>query len=141
MVKRVPADIADIVYSWAWEVDVERTINILMVSPTAQGVWHVHISSTKQILSWRKIPITLIMALRWALECNGLIASVDNLPPARCGAAFTRQVARCTLRIYSPLGVFYSDTPSTLTKTSVLRLQSSPVMLRAILIRDSELRQ
>jgi hypothetical protein len=25
-----------------WEVDVERTINILMVSPTAQGVWYVN---------------------------------------------------------------------------------------------------
>jgi len=25
---------------------------------------------------WRNIPITLIMALRWALECNGLITTV-----------------------------------------------------------------
>ena len=31
-----------------WEVDVERTINILMVSPTAQGVWHVLIISRQQ---------------------------------------------------------------------------------------------
>jgi len=38
-----------------------------------------HISSTKQILSWRKIPITLIMALRWALECNGLFSTVESL--------------------------------------------------------------
>jgi len=35
-------------YIWAWEIDVERTINILMVSPTAQGVWHVLIISRQQ---------------------------------------------------------------------------------------------
>jgi len=30
-------------------------------------------------LSWRNIPITLIMALRWALECNGLFSSTGKL--------------------------------------------------------------
>jgi hypothetical protein len=29
----------------------------------------------------RKIPIALIMALRWALECNGLVSAVDLRAP------------------------------------------------------------
>src|ERR1700758_3635791 len=32
---------------------------------------------------WRKIAITLIMALRWALECNGLLASTLNSSVAK----------------------------------------------------------
>jgi hypothetical protein len=27
-------------------------------------------------VDWRKIPIALIMALRWALECNALASSI-----------------------------------------------------------------
>jgi len=28
--------------------------------------------------NWQKIAITLIMAMRWALECNGLVSTVDE---------------------------------------------------------------